>query len=40
MPHLLIKQPNGSFTFEQADYGDRVAGDELSVPTPTFVGRK
>tara|TARA_B100000575_G_scaffold285786_1_gene281579 strand:+ start:839 stop:3193 length:2355 start_codon:yes stop_codon:yes gene_type:complete len=40
MPHLLIRQPNGSFTFEQGDYGDRVAGDELSVPTPSFVGKK
>lgn len=38
MPHLLIRQSDGSFTFEQADWGDRAVGDENSVPTPTFVG--
>lgn len=37
MPHLLIRQPNGSFTFEQAEWGDRAVGDENSVPTPSFV---
>ena len=40
MPYLLIRQPDGSFSFEEAEWGDRVAGDELSVPTPSFVGRK
>jgi hypothetical protein len=38
MPHLLIRQPNGTFTFEQAEWGDRAVGDEISVPTPSFVG--
>ena len=38
MPHLLIRQSDGSFTFETAEWGDRAAGDEVSVPTPTFVG--
>ena len=38
MPHLLIRQPNGSFTFEQAEWGDRAVGDETSIPTPSFVG--
>ena len=37
MPHLLIRQPDGSFTFEQAEWGDRVVGDEVSVPEPSFV---
>lgn len=37
MPHLLIRQPDGSFTFEQAEWGDRVVGDEVSVPAPSFV---
>ena len=40
MPHLLIRQANGSFTFEQAEWGDRAVGDELSIPTPSFVGGK
>ena len=40
MPHLLIRQPNGSFTFEQGEWGDRTVGDENSIPTPSFVGSK
>ena len=40
MPHLLIRQPDGSFTFEQAQWGDRAVGDEISIPTPSFVGNK
>ena len=38
MPHLLIRQTDGSFTFEEAEWGDRAVGDELSIPTPSFVG--
>ena len=38
MPHLLIRQPDGSFTFESAEWGDRAVGDEISIPTPSFVG--
>ena len=40
MPHLLIRQADGSFSFEKAEWGDRVVGDEESVPNPTFVGQK
>lgn len=40
MPHLLIRQSDGSFTFEEAEWGDRAVGDEISVPTPSFVGDK
>lgn len=40
MPHLLIRQSDGSFTFEQAEWGDRAVGDETSIPTPSFVGKK
>ena len=40
MPHLLIRQADGSFTFEQAEWGDRAVGDETSIPNPTFVGKK
>jgi len=40
MPHLLIRQSDGSFTFEQASWGDRAVGDETSIPTPSFVGNK
>ena len=40
MPHLLIRQPDGSFTFEVAEWGDRAVGDLTSVPNPSFMGRK
>lgn len=40
MPHLLIRQADGSFTLEEAEWGDRAVGDELSIPSPTFVGNK
>lgn len=40
MPHLLIRQANGTFTFEQADWGDRAVGDETSIPNPSFIDKK
>ena len=40
MPHLLIRQSDGSFTLEQASYGDRAVGDLTSIPNPSFVGGK
>ncbi len=40
MPHLLIRQANGSFTFQEADWGDRAVGDLVSVPNPSFIGKK
>jgi len=40
MPHLLIRQSNGSFTLEQAEWGDRAVGDLTSVPNPSFIGGK
>ena len=56
MPHLLIKQANGTFVFKRADgenhtsgsdtydystfkWGSRLAGDKLTNPDPTFIGR-
>ena len=40
MPHLLIRKADGTFSFEPAEWGDRAAGDETSVPSPSFVGSK
>ena len=40
MPHLLIRQPNGSFSFEEAEWGDRAVGDEVSNSNPSFVDQK
>jgi hypothetical protein len=39
MPHILRRESDGSFTFTTADWGTREAGDEDSVPEPSFVGR-
>jgi len=40
MPHLLIRQSDGSFVFQEANWGDRAVGDETSVRTPSFVDTK
>ena len=40
MPHILVRQANGNFTFEQCNWGDRAVGDENSIPNPTFIGHK
>jgi hypothetical protein len=38
MPHALIRQADGSFTFETLDWIERQAGDEETAPDPSFVG--
>ncbi len=38
MPHALIRQTDGTFSFETIDWADRGAGDEDSAPTPSFIG--
>lgn len=38
MPHTLIRQSDGSFSFTQATWGKRIVGDEESAPDPSFVG--
>lgn len=38
MPHILVRQSNGTFLFKQADWTDRKAGDEDTAPTPSFIG--
>jgi hypothetical protein len=39
MPHILVREEDGSFTFDVADWGTRAVGDEESNPEPSFVGR-
>lgn len=39
MPHALIREANGSFTFKPVEWGTRAAGDEQSAPEPSFIGR-
>lgn len=39
MPHVLVREANGSFTFKRAEWSDRQVGDELSVPAASFAGK-
>lgn len=38
MPHTLIRNASGTFTFKEAEWTDRAVGDEDSNPMPSFVG--
>lgn len=40
MPHALIRQADGSFSFEPLPYEPRKVGDLESNPMPSFVGRR
>lgn len=40
MPHVLIRNSNGTFTFKRADWETRDVGDEDSNPLPSFVGKR
>lgn len=39
MPHILVRESNGTFTFKQATWKTRLVGDDESNPFPSFVGR-
>jgi hypothetical protein len=38
MPHVLIRNNDGTFTFQKFAWAGRVAGDALTAPNPSFVG--
>jgi hypothetical protein len=40
MPHVLVNNNDGTFTFRKFDWSPRVAGDATTAPNPTFVGSK
>lgn len=40
MPHILVREADGTFTFKRATWKNRVAGDLTSNPQPSFVTRK
>ena len=40
MPHQLVRQADGSFTFGPVSWEDRLVGDETTNPNPSFVGQK
>lgn len=37
MPHVLIKEPQGTFVFQEATWDDRKVGDEETNPFPSFI---
>lgn len=39
MPHFLVREADGSFTFRKGDWAERTAGDAATVPAPSFVGK-
>lgn len=38
MPHVLVREANGRFTFRHAEWEFRTSGDDDSNPLPSFVG--
>jgi len=40
MPHTLVREANGTFTFKPHDWDDRKVGDLESCPHPSFVGKQ
>jgi hypothetical protein len=40
MPHILVREADGTFTFKQAVWDKRIVGDDDTVPFPSFVGQK
>ena len=40
MPHVLIRNNDGTFTFQKFTWSGRVAGDNITAPEPSFVGSK
>lgn len=39
MPHTLVRNSDGTFTFKEVDYADRKVGNVEKVPDPSFVGQ-
>ena len=39
MPHVLVREADGTFTMRRASWNDRETGDELSSPAPSFIGK-
>ena len=39
MPHVLVKETSGDFTFKKATWKSRAVGDSTLVPAPTFIGK-
>ena len=39
MPHVLVREADGTFTFRRAEWESRDIGDEDSNPLPSFIGQ-
>lgn len=40
MPHVLVSEADGTFTFRKADWGKRASGAPANSPAPSIVGKK
>jgi hypothetical protein len=40
MPYVLVRQEDGTFSFERAEWDERKVGDVKSNPLPSFINRK
>lgn len=40
MPHILVRNADGTFTFKKATWNDRSVGGLTTSPNPSFVGQK
>ena len=40
MPHVLVRNNDGTFTFQKFTWSGRVAGDNITAKEPSFVGSK
>jgi hypothetical protein len=40
MPHVLVREADGTFTFRATTWGEREVGDDISNAEPSFVGNK
>jgi hypothetical protein len=38
MPHVLVRETDGTFTFRKFTWSGRVAGDAITAPNPSFIG--
>ncbi len=39
MPHVLVRESDGTFTFRRANWNNRVVGDQTSAPDPGFIDK-
>lgn len=39
MPHVLVRNNDATWTFQEADWGQRLVGDDESAPMPSFVDK-